>query len=620
MSEEVKKRPGFMKRLLFFLKFLEIRLRFVMILVVTALAVGYWDHIQNYYERWQRERAGSEHAGHTETEMQSDIEYYCGMHPFVVRDRPGKCPICGMDLTPRKKGAPVTLPEGTLARVQASPERVMQAGVRAEPVLYRMLSRTVESYGAVEVDETRLTDMVARFPGRVEDLAVNTTGQYVEQGHTLARIYSPEFLAGSDEYRRALAAYERINGVPSVSAAEKERALRLVEGARRRLQLAGFTEDQLAAVGKGTTPKNEVTLYSPVSGTVMEKNVIEGQTVEEGTVLYRIADLSTLWVQVQVLESDISAVRIGMPVEVTSVTWPGEIFYGTADFVYPEVNPENRSVKVRVVVKNHEGKLKPGMYANAVIRAPMGQYGPPGKLDLLKAATATPAPPADAPPPKLPTTTPEDAQRYLASLEEGAGYYTCTMHPEVVSDRPGDCPKCGMKLVEEKKGAPAAQTPAAAPPPSLPTTTPAQAEAFLATVPAGGKYYTCTMDPQVVSDKPGECPLCGMKLTPATKPADVEGPGGGSYERWAEGYACGMHPDELSEKPGKCTICGCGMEMTQWEVERVLSIPESAVIDTGARKIVYVEAEPGLYDARQVELGPRSGNYYPVLAGLTLGQ
>ncbi|MBI3117521.1 MAG: hypothetical protein HYZ00_02475, partial [Candidatus Hydrogenedentes bacterium] len=243
------------------------------------------------------------------------------------------------------------------------------------------------------------------------------------------------------------------------------------------------------------------------------------------------------------------------------------------------------------------------------------------------ATATTAAPPVDTAPPKLPTTTPEDAQRYLASLEEGSGYYVCPMHSEVVSDHPGECPKCGMNLVEAKKGAPAAPKAAPAPAtaeagplPPLPTTTPAQAEAFLATVPAGGQYYTCTMDPQVLSDKPGECPLCGMNLTPATKPVDTEGPGGGSYERWAEGYACGMHPDELSEKPGKCTICGCGMEMTQWEVERVLSIPESAVIDTGARKIVYVEAEPGLYDARQVELGPRSGNYYPVLAGLTLGQ
>jgi len=693
MSDNKQKHTSLFKRVLFFLKFLEIRLRFVLILVITALVVGYWDHIQNYYERWQRERTAGEHAGHTEEEMQSDTEYYCGMHPFVVRDRPGKCPICGMDLTPRKKGAPVTLPEGTLARVQASPDRVMQAGARAEPVLYRLLSRTVRSYGIVEADETRLKEVVARFPGRVENLAVNTTGEVVKEGQALASIYSPEFLAGSDEYRRALTAHQRLNANPGVSAEEKQRAARLVEGARRKLSLAGFTKEQLSVVAEGNAPKTEVTLYSPVAGTVMEKNVLEGQTVMEGTVLYRIADLTTLWVQVQVIESDLSAVRLGMPVEVTSVSWPGEIFYGTVDFISPELNPENRSVKVRVVVQNHDGKLKPGMYANAVIRAPLGQYGTPGTLRLTKAESAPEAPAPNSSDgkalPVLPTTTQAAADRYVASLAEGDRYHTCTMHPEVVSDKAGDCPKCGMTLVEktkqavskgdeaavslptatpedadkflaslpeggkyyvcpmdpqvvtdnpehrcplckmkldeavkgvegESKGAEAPATPA--PASGLPTITPEKAEAFLAALPASGEYYTCTMDPQVVSDKPGECPLCGMDLIKTTKPADAEGPAGGSYERVAEGYACGMHPDELSDKPGKCTICGCGMEMVKWEVERVLSVPESAVIDTGTKKVVYVETEPGLYDARAVELGPRSGNYYPVLAGLTLGQ
>lgn len=150
MADKETKRHGALKRFLFFLKFLEIRLRFVLILIITALVVGYWDHIQNYYERWQRERSADQHAGHTEA-VESEFEYYCGMHPFVVRDRQGKCPICGMDLTQRKKGEATALPEGTLARVQVSPERVMQAGVQVEPAVYRLLSRKVESYGAVSI-------------------------------------------------------------------------------------------------------------------------------------------------------------------------------------------------------------------------------------------------------------------------------------------------------------------------------------------------------------------------------------------------------------------------------------------------------------------------------------
>jgi RND family efflux transporter MFP subunit len=657
------------------------------ILIITALVVGYWDHIQNYYERWQRERAEAGHEGHA-AEAESEYEYFCGMHPFVVRDRPGKCPICGMDLTQRKKGEAVSLPEGTLARVQSSPDRVMQAGVRTEPVLYRLLSRTVRSYGIIEPDETRIQNVVARFPGRIEHLEVDATGMTVKKGQPLARIYSPQYLAGSDEYVRALRAYRQLQSNPQVSQVEKDRARRLVEGARNRLELAGFTKAQLDSIAEGGSPRTDVTLYSPVSGTVMQKNVLEGQTVEEGTPIYTVADLSKLWVQVLVPESDLSAVKLDMPVEVSSVSYPGEIFYGTVDFIYPEVNPENRSVKVRVVIDNAEGKLRPGMYVNAVMRAPVGRYGTEAAMMQLARADFPPASAEEAPAVaegELPTSTPEAAARFVAGLPEGAKYYVCPMDPEVVTDDPEHrCPLCKMKLEERTKGGvqpserqvalPTTTQEAAdafvgslpegtaywmcpmdpevvsnnpedrcplckmrleevvkggAPPAhdhgapdtattGLPTTTEADAQAFLAALPAGAEYYTCTMDPQVVSDRPGECPVCGMDLVKATKPTTT--PDGGTFDRWAEGYACPMHPDELAEQGGICTICGCGMETTKLMVERVLSVPESAVIDTGTRKIVYVETEPGLYDARSVVLGPRTGHFYPVIEGLTLGQ
>ena len=661
-KNESKKKMSFPRRVLFFLKFLEIRLRFVAVLVITALAVGYWDHIQNYYERWQREHGKAPAAVHESAPISDETEYFCGMHPFVVRDRQGKCPICGMDLTPRKKGAPMELPEGVLARVQASPERILQAGVEVEPVLYRMLTRTTRSYGVIEVDEAKLARISARFPGRIDELLVNTTGATVKKGEALARIYSPKYLAASEEYVRALGGQR---GLGDAKPEEQARASQLVDAAKRRLRLAGFTEDQLEAVARGGGVKDSVTLYSPLSGTVIEKAALLGETVEEGTALYTIADLSTLWVQVQVTEADMAAVKKDMPVEITTVAYPGQIFFGNVDLVYPMLDAESRTVKVRVTVTNPEGRLKPGMYVNAVLRSPLGVFEPANAADSgpkAKAGTASPITTEQAEADKLvaglpeggeyyecamhpnvrskaagdcplcrmtldkkikgggsgsatPTTEQADADKLLAGLPDGGEYYECAMHANVRSDKPGECPLCHMTLDKKKKEGGSGL--------ALPTTEQADADKFLAGLPQGAEYYECAMHANVRSDKPGECPLCHMFLDKSTKTTVEAGQPiaeVGSTEQWVTGYACEMHPNELSDKPGVCLTCNCGMKMKEWRVERVLSIPEVSVVDTGDRKVVYVEDAPGVYDAHTVTLGSRSGAYYPVLDGLTLGQ
>ncbi|MCE5229330.1 efflux RND transporter periplasmic adaptor subunit [bacterium] len=535
------------KRILFFLKLLEIRLRFVLILIITALVVGYWDHIQNYWERWQRERAGTveqhEHA--------AEFEFFCPMHPFVVRHAPGKCPICGMELVKRKPGAAAALPEGTIARVQASPERIMQAGVQIEPVAYRLLVRSVRTYGVIEPDETRVARIAARFPGRIEKLMVNAVGMNVKRGEPLARIYSPRFLAAAQEYIQALNSERQTKASSVAGADEKRRAAQLSEYARQRLLLAGFTEQQLNDIRDAGKVANTVTLYSPLAGTVLEKKSLEGDVVEESSMLYTIADLSRLWVQVSVIESDLASIKPQMPVEITTVAFPNEIFYGTVDFIYPTVNPDSRTAKVRVVIDNPAGRLKPGMYVTASMRSPVGEYGPVASFQKQAAA------PQPAPNIKLPTMTPEGADRYLNSLAPGAMYYQCPMDKEVISDKPGDCPKCGMHLEMSHKAA----------------------------------------EPKKAVERVDE---------PST-------------EQWAEGWSCPMHPDELAAGPGVCTICGCGMKLEKIRIERVLSIPESAVIDTGTRKIVYVESQPGVYDSRAVKLGERAGAFYPVIEGLKLG-
>jgi len=557
-----QKKNSIVRRILFFLKFLEIRLRFIFILIVTAAVVGYWDHIQNHYERWQRthqaQTEGHEGHDHSAGSTDQEWEYYCGMHPFVIRDRPDKCPICGMDLTKRKKGEAMELPEGTLARVQVSPDRIMQGGIEIEPVLYRLLTHTVRSYGVVEAAEGRTSKIVARFPGRIENLMVNAVGQTVSKGQPLASIYSPRFLAASQEYIRAINSQKTLDTKdPSLAQLEKARSEQLAAAARKRLELAGFTEQQLETILKSGKIEDTVTLYSPLSGTVIEKTVLEGESVEEGTALYTIAELSTLWVQVKVLEADISKVKLGMPVEITTVAWPGQIFYGTVDFIYPTLNTENRTIKVRVVVNSPDGKLKPGMFTHAVLRTPAGEETASVENDKaapVPAATEN-GDSAKAAVVPLPTQKQEDADKYLSSLPVGAAYYECSMHPEVVSDKETD-----------------------------------------------------------------PCPLCNMKLDKKQKQAKLETADGGSTERWAEGYACAMHPDELSESPGICRTCSCGMTMQRKRIARVLSVPESAVIDTGEKKVVYVETMPGVYDARAITLGQRADKFYSVTDGLSAGQ
>lgn len=511
-----------LRKLLFILKFIEIRLRFVAILVVTALVVGYWDHVQNYYERWARQRQAGAGVMASQEEAVSSAhagtEYYCPMHTFVVRDRPGKCPICGMTLVPRKKGEKAVLPDGVVARVQVSPERVMQGGVKVEPVRYELLAQSLSAYGEIETDETRTARIIARFPGRVEELLVRSTGASIEKGEALARIYSPRFLAASEEYAQALASRRRAESDPEASSGARTRARELADHARQRLSLAGFSEEQLDELAAHGHPDSLITLHAPLAGIVVEKSVLPGDMVEEGAPLFTVADLSTVWVQARFLESDLGLIKAGMPVTATATAFPGRNFFGTVDFIYPTVDRESRAGRVRVVLPNPDLALKPGMSVMAELRIPSGKFEKAGE-----GGTAAARSPAES------------------------DLYTCPMHPEVISDTPSNCPKCGMTLVK-------------------------------------------------MAPKPPEEAV------------------------WVEGYTCPMHPDQLEEKEGVCSLCDCGMALERYRVERTLAVPEAAVIDTGLKKIVYVESSPGVYDARAVVLGRRAGDQYPVSEGLKAGE
>jgi Cu(I)/Ag(I) efflux system membrane fusion protein len=333
------------------LKTVQARLRFIGILAVIGLVIGNWSTITNYYEKWTRSGDGDEAAA-------SDVEWFCPMHPYIVRDnRKAKCPICHMDLARRKKGSGQAepLPPGTVSRVQLTPYRVVLTGVRTWEVRYLPLFKEITTYGSVEFNETQQRHIAAVQRGKIIKLYVNYTGQDVEKGEKLALLdvrYSPELTATVDDLRRA-----RRNGDR-----EAERM------ARKRLRVWDVSDEQIAAFLRTGQVTSRLIVYSPIKGHVIKKYQREGSFVEEGTPLFDVDDLETVWIQAQVYEADQAYLHKGQPVTATTLGLPGKEFQGTLDFVYPHLDAGSRTLTVRFHMPNPGHRLRPGMYATVTLR------------------------------------------------------------------------------------------------------------------------------------------------------------------------------------------------------------------------------------------------------------
>jgi Cu(I)/Ag(I) efflux system membrane fusion protein len=351
---------GFWRKTWLVLKVAQARLRFIAILAAVGAVLASWDTLGNYYEKWTRPLFGQQ------AEAAPDTEYFCPMHPFIVRDDPKeKCPICHMDLAKRKKGSgePEPLPPGAVSRVQLSPYRIVLAGVQTSEVRPRPLAREVTTFGSVEFNETKEAHIAARQKGRIVKLFVNYTGQEVEAGEKLAVLdvrYSPELTVTLDDLRRARKAGDR----------DAERM------ARERLKLWDVGEAQIDEFLRTGKVGTEMTITAPLKGHVIKKYQREGSFVEEGTPLYDVADLSTVWVQAQVYEADQALLREGMPVRATTLSLPGREFTGTLDFVYPHLDEASRTLAVRFHIPNPGHLLKPGMYATVKVAVQPHRVGP----------------------------------------------------------------------------------------------------------------------------------------------------------------------------------------------------------------------------------------------------
>lgn len=380
--------------------------------------------------------AEHDHAG--------EAVYTCPMHPQIRQNEPGSCPICGMALVPATEQPPAaaaakadeagdqeryicpmmcTPPSGEPGRCPVCAMELVAAtggagggdglSVTIEPAARRLVgiqtatattapvSQTIRTIGSIDYDESHLATISAYVDGRIERLYANYVGVPVQQNDDLALIYSPDLYSAQVEYLSAIqtSGLQRLGGPANLSELAKQNLIEL-----------GLTEDQVAELHERGTPESRIRIRSPISGTVIDKYAVEGDYLKTGDKIYRIADLSTVWLMLDLYPDDAARIRFGQQVEAEIQSMPGEVFTGRVAFIDPTVDPQSRTVRVRVEMLNPDRKLRPGDYATARVYVP---------------------------------AVPQD-NVYDPAL---AGKYISPMHPQIVRSNPGTCPICDMDLI-----------------------------------------------------------------------------------------------------------------------------------------------------------------------------
>lgn len=413
----------------------------------------------------------------------------CSMHPQVRLPKAGKCPICSMSLIPATSEQPVKkryrstmmpgefsdtprkdsmgmdmvpVEEAGTSMLTLSDHARAMASVETAPVERRQITHEIRAVGKVQYNESALAVINSRVDGYIEKLHVDFTGVQVKQGDHLADIYSPDLVLAQKELLVAL------DGLPNSN---------WVDAAKLKLLRWGLTQGQVDDLVRNRKVSERVTLYSPINGTVTERMAVQQAMVKSGEMLYKLANLESVWVYLDIYESELGWVQQGQTATIQAEAYPSEGFTGRIWFINPVLTEESRTVKVLVNIANTDQKLKPGMFVSAMIRVPVMADGKAAPTGL-------------------------------------GGQFTCTMHPQVLQAQAGSCPRCGMPLT-------------------------------------------------VI---PGD-----------------------------------------AAKPDAAKL-------------NVLAVPVTSVLDSGTRKLVYVEQSKGEFIPKEVTLGPRTGGFHSVLAGLEEGQ
>ena len=294
--------------------------------------------------------------------------YRCPMHPSYTSDKPGECAICGMTLERVDAGADGAAGVAAgdvpgLATVQIPAERTQRIGVRLARVEAGSLAEGSSLVGFVAPDETRMKRVQLRVAGWVQGVVVNRTGELVKEGQPMLSLYSPELYQSEREYLIAM-------GIGEGAAGHDAGAH---DASRERLRLLGVPDDEVARLERERTASSRLTLRSPVTGTVLERNLTEGQYVGADTPLFTVADLSRVWVLMDLYEMDLGRVKVGDRARFTADGLPGRTFDARIDFIYPTISSETRTLKARLSLDNRDGLLRPGMYGHVDVAASHGR-------------------------------------------------------------------------------------------------------------------------------------------------------------------------------------------------------------------------------------------------------
>ncbi len=466
--------------------------------------------------------------------------YTCSMHPQVIQDHQGDCPICGMKLvpvrketaasagkgreesggkikyykstmllgeisqTPRKDSmgmdmVPVYEGEEETQTITVDPATVQKMGVRTAVVTKGPLRREIRTVGTIDYNETALADVTTKFRGWIEKLYVDSTGKQVHKGEPLFDIYSPDLYSAQSEYVLAL----NQGGTGGLKGS-----------ARQKLKLFDISEDQIAQLEKTRQPQRTLRVDAPIDGIVVEKNAVQGQMVEAGMKLYRLADLGIVWVQSQIYEQDLGLLKLGQEAEVSLSYLPDRKFRGRITYIYPTVDEKTRTARVRMEFHNPGLFLKPGMFATVELHAELD----PNALLIPDTAvlrsgdknTVFVALENGRFDPRLVTLGPRgdhDQYQILSGLKEGERIVTSG---QFLLDSESQLREAIHKMLNPNV--------ASSPPPQhREVSAPAVSSSQITATQQTPSSYVCPMPEHstIKYDHPGKCPICSMTLIPA---------------------------------------------------------------------------------------------------------